>query len=776
MRAAGNLWGMTCAVGAALCVVLPCAHGAETPGTDDTSAATEGEVIGRWDLLPVPVAESSAYQSGVNHVYDTGVDDGDIVYLLANRSLYYWDGKQFAKAFGASVTPSPSIVRFVGGPDRGLYLTQKGDCAFQGKLYRLSDAEAKFVTDFYCEDFGSNPRVYVSRSGRLICWGKRFVSWYADGKWRRVETPMLLAMPQIFDMGEAVHVYYDSWLLTIGADGTPKTRELDVPLLMEPGRTRVRGVLWGERTALLVKEGTSVVHAFTLPEGTPVPTGRVERSLKNHCVGDMFRGNDGTVWLFTRGGTGAAYSEGFVVLKPDGGVLSGDKAPALEWESGRTRSRTRSVLVASDGTLWLAEAHGGVAAYRSGTLTRFGWRQGIKRPCNWLAEGPRGEIYAGLMSGATSTLYVFHGGKPPNEPPEWAELWHEHRLTCSSIVQDAGGAMWMCLADRPSTISRWDGRDWTEMSVPFDTASVVWLLPDDQGCVVVRTSRGRYSSYLVEKDVATGYDGLTNAIAAAVGKGARRFYSGSDFPCCIVMDDGKIWLAQARYSSVEHFDGKHWDMFRFDSERVARLDRDKTYGFVVCMESGKRFGYDRGQFVRLPDGEPLRRRHDEPTVFPSVVGGHWIKPSFRQPFMRSFGGTEFACDFAETPFPRGFTPRLILEDAAGNLWIDTWGGRNWRRVFMKEMAGFRLRVADVPKRVPRSLNLDVEVVLDDEPQVGWRVFYRLKDGGWQGGKPGPELKIEFPEDGTYEVEVIGMGPIGGTTPKSLKFTVESKKQ
>ena len=776
MRAAGNLWGMTCAVGAALCVVLPCAHGAETPGTDDTSEATEGEVIGRWDLLPVPPTTDKTAPWGLTNVRGIGIDDGGIVYLVANGMLYYWDGARFTKALRTPVRMG-WYTGFLGGPDRGLYMTLRGEEKFQGKLYRLSDGEAKFVTDFYYETPGSG-QVYMSRSGRFICWGNRFVAWYVDGGWRRVETPMLLAMLQIFDTGDAVHVYHNGWMLTIGADDTAEVRELDVPVEMEPGTGQVRGVLWGERTALIVKNGTSAVYAFTLPEGTPVSTRPLAAALQSHRVYDVFRGGDGSVWFYAPGSIGTRYPESFLVLKPNSEILPRDETRELEWVHGRTQKSPRPVLVASDGTVWFAEARGGIAAYRDGTLTRFGWRQGIKRECNWLAEGLRGEIYAGTKYKPTEALHVFHSSKSPDELPKWAELWHEHWLTCSVIVPEDGRGMWMCLADRPRKISCWDGHDWTDMSVPFDTANTVrWLLPDDQGRVVVHTSRSRPDTYLVGTDTSTGYASPQNAIAAAVEKGARRFFSNPRAPSCLVTDEGEIWLAYAEHSSLELFDGRRWGSFGFQSERITRLDPDRKYDVVVCMESGKRFGYDRGQFVQLPDGTPSPRpRGDEPILFPSAAGGQWIKPPRLEPVMRSFGGMEFACDFTETPFPRDFKPSLVLEDAAGNLWIAMWRSGNEPRLFMKGMSRFRLRADDLPKRASQSVSLDVNVLLDGEPQNGWRLFYRLNGGDWQGGELGPALKIEFPEDGTYEVEVIGLGPLGGTTPESLTFTVESSSE
>ena len=101
---------------------------------------------------------------------------------------------------------------------------------------------------------------------------------------------------------------------------------------------------------------------------------------------------------------------------------------------------------------------------------------------------------------------------------------------------------------------------------------------------------------------------------------------------------------------------------------------------------------------------------------------------------------------------------------------------------MKETGGFRLATGDLPNRVARVLDLEAKVLLRDEPQTGWRLFYRLRKSGglddseWQGGNPTPDLTIAFPNNGKYEVELIGMGPLGETTPESVKLTVESKAE
>jgi hypothetical protein len=118
----------------------------------------------------------------------------------------------------------------------------------------------------------------------------------------------------------------------------------------------------------------------------------------------------------------------------------------------------------------------------------------------------------------------------------------------------------------------------------------------------------------------------------------------------------------------------------------------------------------------------------------------------------------------------------MFDDAAGNVWIEGGSQGTPRHMFMKQVAGFELKPASIPAEAAGSVTVNIAVVLDEKLQAGWRLFYRLNGGEWLGGDPAPELRIEFPEGGTHKVEVIGMGPLGETTPESVTFTVRASSE
>jgi hypothetical protein len=161
---------------------------------------------------------------------------------------------------------------------------------------------------------------------------------------------------------------------------------------------------------------------------------------------------------------------------------------------------------------------------------------------------------------------------------------------------------------------------------------------------------------------------------------------------------------------------------------------------------------------------------------PGLQGGHWTDYGGGTPW-RLFGLRAFTCDLADSPIRGlGYEVRQMLDDKQHNVWIDAGWRPDGRRVFVKRLSEFRLERPELPAKAARLLEIEVKALLGGEPLVDARLFYRLNGGPWLGGGVGPKLTIEFPEDGTYEVEVIGMEPLGGTTPEGLKFSVESKAE
>jgi hypothetical protein len=84
-------------------------------------------------------------------------------------------------------------------------------------------------------------------------------------------------------------------------------------------------------------------------------------------------------------------------------------------------------------------------------------------------------------------------------------------------------------------------------------------------------------------------------------------------------------------------------------------------------------------------------------------------------------------------------------------------------VVLRRLSDFRIRVDNVPAKVKGSLRLTAEPLLPGLEASGLRVFWRFGGQPWRGGEPGPKVTIAFPASGEYQVELVGMDPMGGTS-------------
>ena len=139
---------------------------------------TAARPVGYWQKLP--------YLPGrAEYTHSIGLEPGDVLWVIAGNSIAYWDGQQFRRPGNAELSLGPSVCRFVGGRDRGLYVAARGSEEHRGEIYRLSDGRALYVADFYYEDAGTAPPLYVSKFGRLFNWAKGFLAFHTGKGWER---------------------------------------------------------------------------------------------------------------------------------------------------------------------------------------------------------------------------------------------------------------------------------------------------------------------------------------------------------------------------------------------------------------------------------------------------------------------------------------------------------------------------------------------------------------------------------------------------------------
>jgi hypothetical protein len=91
---------------------------------------------------------------------------------------------------------------------------------------------------------------------------------------------------------------------------------------------------------------------------------------------------------------------------------------------------------------------------------------------------------------------------------------------------------------------------------------------------------------------------------------------------------------------------------------------------------------------------------------------------------------------------------------------------------MKRLSDFELKAEDIPAEAKRSVTVRVEPFLGGEIQPDATLFWRVNAGPWRGGLTDRTVTVDFFQAGKYELEFVGMDPLGGTTPNPLRFSAD----
>jgi len=696
---------------------------------------------------------------------------------MAQNTVYYWDGKEFhtprkgywdEEQFRPLAGKLTSGLHFYGGPDRGLYVMQSGEHEHTGDVYELVDGRAIYVTDFYYDDSYALPGFYVSKSGQLFNWGKRFFAVYIQDKWKRIQERLSPLGMLIFDTSEKVYFYYGSVIYSVDKYGNFDKRQITSPIETLSEQKRIHGALWGRDKMFILSYFSKQVYAYHLDTGEPVNTEPINSYLANRTVYDVFAANDGAVWLLIS--DPELRSSVFLRITPECDITTVKDTTKLGWNNMQCRQLPHSVLNASDGSIWFATRRKGIVRYNNGKMQFFDWQQGVSlNRCLYLLEGLQGQIYASSLDG----IYVFHQGQH-EKPSTWAHQWQEYRLASSHPVRDREGNIWMFLEGHPGQISRWDGYRWYHTKVPFDTSKAFSLITDDKGHILV-SQRDSIGWYDISPSKVNQYENSKDILVAAVSRGAKRFYTDRSFQGCFVLAGGKIWFGYHNTSLISYFDGERWDDFTM-RDNIYYLYESPKYGILFRTQGVKYYTYERGQITHVeipkqvstrwllgpkslqpfeqelldnyPDEYiPVERAEDgklymlvrreenntcsspnssycraDPlythikTVTPGLWGGYW-SDYFSGPVYRFFGGRVLKCDFQNTPL-LGNVHEIsqVLEDRSHNLWIDAGWYTGARHVFMKRLSDFKLTSEHFPTEVKRSVTINTEALLAGQPQ------------------------------------------------------------
>ena len=766
---------------------------------EDTSAAP-AEQLGAWDTLPLPATVQS---------FSMNVEPGGILWLHAGTGLFYWAGEEFRPAANQADSRSTRFQRLFGGGDRDLYIATAGG-ELQQKLFRLRDGRIEYVTDFYAEMGYEGPGLYVAKSGKLINWGQRFVEVYTGGQWKRIEARLGARGVTVCEDADGVCVYCDGRSYVIDAQDNITAVKIALPDGLFASGHPIGATAWGGCRVLLCQPPQKTLVAVDLRSGQVVTPESVNSAFAGRTIVQLAPTLDGAVWVASLMERSAEYE--LSLLTPDGQVEVHPALAGLRWRAGFENLKPQTLLGTADGAYWLALTDGGVACYRDGRLRVFGWRQGLFLRAQGLYAGASGTIYAG----DARRVWRYRPDQPPGPPPPEVARWNWYDLARWPVMRDAEGGIWAFLKDQPRKISLWEAGAWRPFEVPFDTSQISYVLPDDRGHILVQMRDHDAGCYDLSRGDAQHFGDMSAMLQAAVRRGARSFFPDRSIAGCVCLADGRIWYSLE--SQVMYFDGESWSTLPL-REGVQQVCASAAHGVLLGTQAGKYYAYDRGQLVEvasrndrrvarwlwglyglqpfeeellrqypmryLPVERDQREFHRYVLLQPDVAeasaagaalayvrgdvlpgyseratpaqhyGGFWTTDSVPH---RIFGGRCFQAETNDTPLAGGSAGR-VLEDREHNLWFEIRSA-----VFVQRLDAFALDVPTVPATVGRQVEIAATTKLPGLPPNKLRLWWRIDGGPWQGGTPGRPAVVDFCKPGQHEVELIGMEPLGGTTP------------
>ena len=581
-------------------------------------------IILRSVLLTAILASSSRVSAGVGAWRQVGQIHGDqqgdttdfvvdrtgTLWLMARGSVYRWDGEQWGqvKQGDKPYRSGYYLAGLFGGPDRGAWMTQRGCIDHEGRLYKLESGEIKPAGNFYYDNSGERPGLYVARSGKLFNYSTRFLAVRRSGRWEKTETPLSKKPSEVnvADFGAAGPVVFVSRRHEKAAIWDGKALHANVPVEGAPPNNPrnsmwLSACRWGPDRLLMWRYrrpglGAARVRNDRL-DAVDIP--HLRRKIgQDTIIYDGWADPKGNVWLYAfRKGR---QSSSLFHIDDQGRVTElGRQTRKLGLASDQLTRHPQSVLLAADGPLWLGLPAGGIAQIRDGKVKVFGWQHGVTvRWINWLFEAPDGTIYA---AGAHNKVYRWDPNAHLRD--DLTKVWMEivnTKLTPPLIGPD--GSLWVFLPEKPNKISRWDGRKWKHLDIPFDPAKVSRLVVDDRDSIIAQMSSYPAGTYVLGREGTEHFKDPRDAIPACVRRGARHFRSrGFEGP--IVDKQGRIWFAYK--GGPDHvyacFDGK-WEQFGLvDLAHMALSDDGRTPWFATRQGW---WTYRTGQILNM-SGKPI---------------------------------------------------------------------------------------------------------------------------------------------------------------------------
>ncbi len=767
----------------------------------------------QWRMIPFEIEGVKDAQVGA---FALGADGTPwVIPAEPPRTICYWQDGVWHKLAGDAYWYRPDV-----SPTGDVYVCQHKSLQ-TGALYSLRDKRAVYVTDFSLDERTGRANLYFDTKGRIWNWGKSFVAKFENGQWERVPA-QAGEFPGIIEDGKG-NVYFFGTTLSYYRDGR-FTTDSNLPSPMSKV-TGSRPCLWGEDKALFIWDRE--VFAVDLNSLQASFVIRRQPSQPTRQFYDPFRDREGNVWLLTADHPNYPERYYTVLSAQDGTVLKKPETAAIEWADNRKTEHWRSVLCATDGTIYFGAPGNGVYIYQGGKFTHTDWRDGLAmNSTNMVYEHPDGTIW--FASHHTGITVYDPKGEQTSPPPGFRDTWTQFDLRNRLTVRDFNDRVCACLAGQPGRVSWWNGSAWTQIDVPFDPKGMSEWLIDNLGSMYFMVQEGgRKNVYQIRNGNLERFQNIRSALAEAVKEGATEFRSSDPFhqaTAPIITKAKHIWSQTERLQGLMWYDGQRWDgegrsveafikykddqvlardnagwfytlaqgkMTRFDNEHLQRseyllsevgkfpFDEDayregKGRLFPMCLSAldGMFICRDPNELHQLggrkaPRGTP---GFGDPREIWLAKGGFWHHITTKPELVRYCDGLVLMVDWTKTPLGAYLQHADcdVYEEKNADLWI-----RDQMKLFRIRRGLLDTRITSPLAAECRSRRVEISFAgtRDGQEDAQLTFAWRLDGGSWSAPAQQRSATVEFSKSGAHTFEVVSVGELGNvdTTPAVLKL-------
>ncbi len=351
--------------------------------------------------------------------------DGDTLWGTGGNSLAYWTGSEWRVPADNQLKGGQYLTRFIGGKDRPLLFSQRGQKEHEGRLFRLTEASAKYLAEFHYDEPYIPPYLGVTRSSDVYSISSRGISVFSGGQWTTATVPDRRL--RVFETDGAIHFYHPTARKLFRFEAKTGFHEQPVDVAFEKKEPHHRAVLWGADRVLVMESFQPGLRAFLLASGQRCDVGAANAALGKLSPTALRPRDDGSVWVFAENITEEKKRKALFRIRPTGECEPLPHLAEIEASRQHIALEPKYLHEARDGALWIAGQHMILTRIADGKTTRFGRETGYDlADCTDLVEDSRGTVYVantrGIYAWSSSAAALVHL-PPPRIPTRPEATW-----------------------------------------------------------------------------------------------------------------------------------------------------------------------------------------------------------------------------------------------------------------------------------------------------------------------------------------------------------------